>query len=331
MLQRENGEVISFFANCTSDDPGRHGIAGHSAVGWMEFKRSEDFGESWGPSTVLDYSKNAIDAKTGTSIFTEKAIATRSGTIVLFHLICDISEDALWEPYLEPTSTRSVDGGLTWSDPVLVGNGRGRIYDALYAEHKMYCLKFKNNAVDDFCGTTSHHVYELYMSEDEGKSFILVGRLPFDTQGRGYGNLCRLGDGRLIAYVYNKNNEHVLDYSISRDFGKSWTSPEAAFFAKRIRNPQVIRYGDCYFIHGRSGSYGPEEGRGHFVLYFSGDGLHWDKGTILARRQHGQGAYSNSIIVNSANAGERVRMHASHAYNADSTNTVAWWIDEKTL
>ena len=329
LFQRPDGEIFAFYPNCTSDDPGRHGTSGHSAAGWMELKRSRDGGRSWSEPVPLAYSKDAYDRRTGWSIFTEKAVVTDTGTIVLFHLLSDISKDALWEPYLVPTSTRSTDGGETWSAPVEVGPDRGRIYGAAYADGIVYALKFRNDAEDDFCGTTDTHVYTLYASRDDGRSFAPVGDLPFNTRGRGYGTLCCLADGRLIAYVYNKNDEEHLDYVMSGDGGQTWSEPQRARFAKRIRNPQMIRFGGGYFLHGRSGSYGPADGKGHFVLYFSPDGCTWDEGTYLAMREHGQGAYSNSLVVRSLGSPDRLRIHASHAYSADSTNIIAWWIKKR--
>jgi hypothetical protein len=331
LFQRSDAELFAFYPNCTSDDPGRHGTSGHSAVGWMEYRRSSDGGQSWGVPQVLEYSKRAFREKAGYSVFTEKAVVTDNGTVVLFHLLSDVSKDALWEPYLAPTSTRSLDGGETWSNPTTIGTKRGRVYDAIYYQGKILALKFDNDAEEDFCGTTDEHIYRLYESTDDGQSFEPGSNLPFDTRGRGYGTLCQLSDGSIIAYVYNKNDEEYMDYVTSEDGGRTWKSGGRTRLEKRIRNPQMIAFDKGYFLHGRSGSYGPEESKGHFVLYYSSDGIDWDSGIYLARREQGQGAYSNSLVVcDPAESGrERLRIHASHAYSADSTNIVAWWIESK--
>lgn len=329
-FQRNDGEIFAFFPNCSSEDPGRHGTAGHSAIGWMEYKRSSDGGITWSPSQPLEYSKQAHDTKKGWSVFTEKAIVTTTGVIVLFHVLCDVEQDALWEPYLVPTSTRSLDGGETWSEPVNVGLDRGRIYGAAYSNGVIYVLKFKNDAEIDFCGTSDEHVYTLYCSKDDGASFEPVSDLPFDTLGRGYGTLCCLPEGRLIAYIYNKNDEEHLEYCLSDDNGLTWSEPVKSFFAKRIRNPQMISFAGGYFLHGRSGTYGPVEGKGHFVLYYSTDGFNWDGGTYLAWREHGQGAYSASLVVKSDGSRlDRLRIQASHAYWKDATNILQWWLEPR--
>ena len=47
----------------------------------------------------------------------EKAVVTDKGEIVLFYLICDVSKNALWQPYWEPLVSKSTDAGRTWSEP----------------------------------------------------------------------------------------------------------------------------------------------------------------------------------------------------------------------
>lgn len=94
--------------------------------------------------------------------------------------------------------------------PVEIGVEKGRVYGAFYLDGAIYALKFRNDAVVDFCGTTDEHIYTLYASHDDGSTFTEVSDLPFNTLGRGYGTLCALNDGRLIAYVYHKRDEEYL-------------------------------------------------------------------------------------------------------------------------
>ena len=70
---------------------------------------------------------------------------------------------------------------------------------------------------------------------------------------------------------------------------------QKAFMAKKIRNPQMAAFKDGFVLHGRSGNKG--EGRNHFVLYTSHDGVHWDAGRYLRMGEAGAGAYSNNLIV----------------------------------
>ena len=56
LVEYEDGKILAFYPNCSGDNNG------HSAVGWMEFKRSEDGGKTWGEPEVLSYSKTATSS-----------------------------------------------------------------------------------------------------------------------------------------------------------------------------------------------------------------------------------------------------------------------------
>lgn len=67
--------------------------------------------------------------------------------------------------------------------------------------------------------------------------------------------------------------------------------------------------------------------KGHFVLYTSRDGIHWDEGRYMQMRTAGLGAYSNNLIVHDPNGGpERLLIQASHAYSVHRTNIYHWWL-----
>ncbi|MCA9632353.1 MAG: exo-alpha-sialidase, partial [Myxococcales bacterium] len=286
MFQNHDHELFAFYADCTGED-----FNGHSAVGWMQYKVSPDGGLTWGEPQILDLSKRYSDQGAGRTLFSEKAVVTDSGAVVMLHLVCDVSRTPVWEPYHVPLATRSLDGGYTWGEPIEVGNERGRIYGAAYTDGTIYVLKFCNDATVDYCGASDEHVYRLFVSYDDGVSFEALSTLPFDTRGRGYGTICVRSDGSLVAYVYNRNDETAADYCISKDGGRTWEAPRVAFMARRLRNPQMISFAGAYFMHGRSGSHGADADKGHVILYRSPDGITWDEGTYLARREHGHGAY----------------------------------------
>lgn len=315
------GKILAFYPNC-SDDNG-----GHSAVGWMEYRRSNDGGRTWSAPSVLDYSKRVFDAGNGRSVMSEKAVCTDEGDVLLFNLECDISTGALWRPYGIPTCLCSSDGGHTWSDARPLSDQPGRVYDVIRHRDSILALEFCNDATETWTGTRPEHVYTLYVSTDGGQTFSPRSTLPFDTEGRGYGTMAVLHDGSLIAYIYNKADEQHLDYVISHDEGQTWSGPNTAFLAKQIRNPQMAAFKGGYVLHGRSGNFGDEAVKGHLVLYTSGDGIHWDEGRYLQRCIAGHGAYSNNLLVHDPETQrERLLIQASHAYDRNMTNIHHWWL-----
>jgi hypothetical protein len=320
LIEYEPNKILAFYPNCSDDNNG------HSAVGWMEYKRSEDGGQTWSEPSVLEYSKKMFDEGKGCSVMSEKAVLTSDGTIVLFNLVCDITVTALWEPYLTPTYIRSFDGGHTWTDAEVLGDKRGRIYDAFYQNDTIYALKFLNDATVTWTGNTEKHVYGLYVSTDNGETFIGRSELPFNTYRRGYGTIGLLNNSTIVAYIYNHDDEQHLDYVISEDNGHTWSDVQTAYFEKKIRNPQLVCIEDCYFMHGRSGNMG--DGSGNFVLYSSEDGINWSAGIYLRMQEAGTGSYSNNLVVGTFEPANRKRLliQASHAYEKSQTNVLHWWL-----
>ena len=318
LVEYAPGKILAFYPNCSDDNKG------HSAVGWTEYKRSEDGGKTWGDPEILAYTKTLLASKL--SAFAEKAVLTDQGDIVVFFLVCDISTDTIWSHFQKPTYVISSDQGRTWSEPVELGDKRGRVYDARYYDGEIFALNFANDNDINFLGNKQEHVYELYISRDGGRTFAKRSVLPFDTMGRSYGTMGMLDSGELVAYIYNRNAERESDYVLSDDGGRTWSEPKTAHFAKKIRNPQLVSMEGCYFLHGRSGSLGEE--KGHLVLYSSRDGLSWDEGVYLRKREAGLGAYSNSIVVGSKDpdAPNRLLIQASHAYELNKTNVLHWWL-----
>lgn len=311
-------KILAFYPNCSDDNKG------HSAVGWTEYKRSEDGGKTWSEQEILTYTKNLLGRKL--SAFAEKAVLTDQGDIVVFFLVCDISTDTIWSHFQKPTYVISSDQGRTWSEPLELGDKRGRVYDVRYHNGEILALNFANDNDINFLGNKREHVYELYVSRNSGRSFAKRSVLPFDTMGRSYGTMGMLDTGELVVYIYNRNAERESDYVLSDDGGRTWSEPKTAHFAKKIRNPQLISMDGCYFLHGRSGSLGDE--KGHMVLYSSRDGLSWDEGVYLRKREAGLGAYSNSVVVGSKdpNRPNRLLIQASHAYELNKTNVLHWWL-----
>lgn len=313
------GKIISYYSN---NSPYR--TFGHNGFGWVEYRRSQDGGQTWSDPKILEYSWETFIGGVYT-ISCEKAVVTSNNNLVLFCLRSD-SNTKTWEPYFEPTYLISKDGGETYSEAKQLCEYRGRIYDARYHDGKIYALMFCNPATETFYGMDESHVYRLYISEDEGESFYDAGIIPFDTKGRGYGAITFLPDGSLCVYAYNINDEYILDYIISKDGGKTWGIPGKSYVAKRIRNPQVNNIGSLYFLFGRSGCVQP--GPRNFVLYYSYDGITWSDGEYIrepATEQKELGGfcyYSNSLPINN-----RLLIQASDVYEGGCTNIKHWWIE----
>ncbi|HNS32088.1 MAG TPA: sialidase family protein [bacterium] len=329
LVEYQDGKILAFYPNCSGDNREGH-FAGHSGAGWMEYKRSEDGGYTWSEPHILDYSKKMFESGTGRSAMCEKAIAASDGTIILFNLICDISKFPGWEPHLNPTYICSRNGGLTWSEAKDLSDKKGRVYDAIYHENTIFALHFHNPV---WLGKGGEDKYLLHVSTDNGETFSTRSILPFDTCGRAYGTMEILGDGSLIAYVYNIKDESRLDYVISKDLGHTWSEVKTTRLEKRIRNPQMARLGDSYFLHGRSGNSRDYPMRGNLVLYSSQDGINWDRGIYLRMKEAGIGAYSNNLVTGrfgSEKREERLLIQSSHAYKQSRTNILHWWIEKKS-
>ena len=318
LVEYEPGKILAFYPSCSGIRGGLDWMgpewAGHNADGWMEFKRSKDGGKTWSEPSELAYSKEVYDQKNGRSVFSEKAVRAADGSIVLFNIECDISTNTDWNPTFAPTYLRSTDGGKTWGAAQQLTDVPGRVFAAMVDGKTIFVLVRSHEAKD----------FALYVSTDNGQTFAKRSDLPF-AKGRVYGALALLGDGELIAYVYNVDDEKRLDYVKSSDEGGNWSKPSTAFFAKKIRNPQIAAFKGGYVMHGRSGHVGRDKGDlGHLVLYTSKDGLNWDEGRYMRKRTAHAAAYSNNLLVD---GGKRLLIQASHAYEHSKANVLQWWLE----
>ena len=323
MVEYEKGKVLAFTSRNNGENWG-----GHNGFGYTEMKFSDDAGKSWSEAVPFPYSKTLYDMDLGLYSACEKAVLASDGTIIEFNLISDLidSKGCGWEPYGRPTYSKSRDGGKTWGKAKALSQYRGRVYDARVFGGDIYVLAHLGR--EPMKGVlTSYH---LYRSTDCGETFDDISTLPFyptfDTACY-YGTMSVLHDGRLIVYVYyDRGDERHIAYSTSGDMGLTWSRPEESYFAKRIRNMQLIAFENSFFCFGRSGSHGEEQEQGHNVVYCSKDGINWDEGHYLKYRTASAGAYSNAIIVHDGGR-ERILYHASWAYRRSMTDVYQWFID----
>ena len=297
------GKLIDFNSNCSAEL-----FKGHSTFGFIEYRISEDAGETYSPVYELPYSKKMLlDGVNVISV--EKAVACDDGRIVAIclrnnaHSVC--------QPWETPMTVTSFDGGKTWSEPKELCPFKGRPYAACYHDGVIYVLEFCNDGTGHFCGEKPEHVYRIFTSKDGGESFDELCVLPMDTLGRGYGAMLFDDKGDLHVYAYNIKNEQYMDHIVSHDNGKSWDAPTACFLKDGIRNPQVAKIDGIFVAHGRN-----KDVNG-FVLYTSADGEHWDEGEYLGREK-GACYYSNNIVLKDKNGNNRLLVQYSEMYGKES-------------
>lgn len=315
LVDAGKGRILDFYSNCDGER-----VGGHSGYGWMEYKISTDWGRTWGASRPLPYSRKMFKEGKHTALC-EKAVRTQDGRIVLFFQVTDSSKPISCEPWSEPTYVVSTDGGETWSEASPTGADPGRIYDALADGNDILFITQANDARKTFLGNRPEHVYKLWKSANGGPFVSTV--LPFDAQGKGYGAMEFGLDGSLIAYVYDSKREDAPEYAMSHDRGKTWSEPRRARTVKKIRNPQLRRIGNDWFMAGRNGGKGDG-----LVLYHSSDGITWDEGQKIDQRptKSGTGYYSNLLPICEPGCLPRLLLQYSHVYDKNRVNIAHRWI-----
>lgn len=321
MVECRDGSILAFYPNVSHTLPENY--PGHSMHGWMEYRRSHDRGITWGDSEILKYSMDEF-LEGFHRIGCEKAVVCDDGTIVLF---CLRSVGRCFEPYATPTCLRSFDNGETWSEPIEVSSERGRIYDALYRDGRIYVLEFCNSTEKGFFATEEGLFYKIFASDDNGESFYEYSTIPFNTLEHTYGNMIFRQDGSLVFYSHNRQDEDNLTCLVSEDNGKTWSEPMKSPTAKGARNPQVGYLNGSYILHGR----GKE--MKNFILYHSDDAIHWDDGTIVSEPLDGRPRsgcyYSNNIVIKGADGIERMLIQYSEQFVQDTgrVNVMHAWVE----
>lgn len=323
LVEYAPGCVLAFYSDCSYDN-----CQGHNGYGWIDYRRSTDGARTWDAPCHLDYSLKVYNEGRFT-VSCEKAVSVKENEIVLF---CTRNTNPNgWAPYYTPVWLKSCDGGKSWKEMGQLSEYCGRIFDAITVEGVIYVLHFCNSGEKSFDINSPEQTYRIYRSDDGGESFQLQGEFPNeDLQRRAYGAMEILPDGRLICYVYNYNDEFNLDTFISSDFGKTWDERGKAYFAKRIRNPQIAKVHGGYILHGRSGSI-TRDMPIDLVLYTSEDAIHWDEGRYIGHVDQyldwsACAYYSNNLVLNEGDR-QRVLIQSSVSYYAGETNVAHWYLD----
>ena len=309
MVRTKNGRLLDFNANCSA-----YRECGHAAFGWVEYRISEDEGETFSEPIDFPYSvklfQNGMQA-----VSVEKAVCATDGTIMAFCLINSQSRSICCEPWSAPMVAYSYDNGDTWSEVKPLCEHEGRIYDALEKDGVIYVLLHCNSARVNFCHYGNP--YRIYKSEDNGQTFEEVSVIPFsEFEYFGYGNMIFTPEGKLIVYAYNAHDEYNMGCAISEDNGVTWEITNS-HVANRIRNPQVNILDGQYILHGRaSADYG-------FVMYTSKDGLNWDDGVVLDF-SNCSCYYSNNIVLDNPKKPGKKRMLIQYSESYEHDDGRGW-------
>lgn len=317
LVEYRPGCVLAFYSNCSGTRNRYH--PGHNGFGWIEYKRSLDYGATWSDPIVLPYTMDCLLNQPFT-VSCEKAVSPDDNTIVVFGTRNENPNG--WEPYLEPVVIRSEDGGETWMEAYPLCDVKGRVYDAVIHEGKVYVLQLANS---DWLTNSPDQRYILYVSTDGGRSFEKWSELPGEYLHHAYGTMVVRPDGAMMVYTYNQDDEYHLDYYVSYDGGKTWPEQGKSYCAKRIRNPQVARVREGYLLHGRSGCVDPSLPM-DLVLYTSEDGIHWDEGQILCSHDRETAYYSNNLVMNLPDGTQKVLIQSSVPYEGARVNISHWFL-----
>lgn len=316
MLNLGNGRIMDFNSNVSAVR-----CDGHSGFGWMEYRISEDGGDTFGDFNIVPYTTDVLLDGMYSAII-EAAVVCDDGSIVAVCNLFSQKNEVCCSPYGIPTFIRSRDMGKTWETAKPLSNYEGRVYNARYHNGKIYVLEFCNREV---VGETDSDVYRIFCSSDNGESFHELCIVPFNsTKGRFYGTMQFDNDGNLIVYAYNEKYETELDYAISEDGGKTWSKTGSCYLAKKIRNPQVAILDDQFILHGREAG-----GINAFVLYTSDDGIGWDEGHRIVDYHPATSFYSNNVIVNK-NGKNKLLVQYSQTYKESCcVNIYHMWIESE--
>lgn len=284
MLNLGGGKIMDFNSNVSAVRCG-----GHSGFGWMEYRISEDFGETFGDFHVVPYTRQVLLDGMYSAII-ETAVVCGDGSVVAICNLFSQEHSVCCDPYGKPTYLRSVDAGRTWEEARQLTDYEGRVYSACCRDGNIYVLEFCNREV---VGKKADDLYRIFISRDNGRHFEELCVVPFaSTAGRFYGAMQFDPKGSLFVYAYNQDCEEELDYAVSPDGGKTWPETGACYLAKKIRNPQVSVLDGQFILHGREAG-----GINRFILYTSADGIHWDEGHRITSLLPGTSFYSNNVLV----------------------------------
>ncbi len=302
-MEYSNGDLAAFHTN----------TSGHNIDGWSEYAVSKDGGRTWDKYNKFKYSYDAYQKNPKEPAWVYEGLVTEKGAVVLF--VTHFVED---DSIRKTGFMRSDDNGATWTDYEFLAFGSPR---AVAVEGDTNYLL---SGSDNFVSSANR---DLYVSTDDGRTWHKRSTFSLDdSKGIGYGALCIMEDGRLLAGVYDKKDENHFYYYISEDKGHTWSEQKRAYLDKKIRDPELAYLAGSYYLHGRSGHYG--EGSNRFVLYQSEDGENWKSGVIISGDTQGPDGYGHNCIINKYNddVPNELMVEYSIRYAERNTNEYVFFI-----
>jgi len=317
LIQCGNGDLLSFYSDTSGEI-----MHGHSNTGWTEYRKSTDGGLTWSCAQVLPFSFSKGDDPALNSCLVEEAVTAPDGTVIVF-----IGRYITYNWHrTTPVVLLSPDNGNTWSEPRPVDPAAdihrlGRMHGVVVKDREILCL-FDSGTHNSRKNGSGH---KLYGSSDNGRTFQHRSDLPF-RETAWYGTLGSLGGSRLIAYVYNDEDEINTEYAISEDLGRTWGPVKKTKLAKGLRNPQLSGEIDgIYYLHGRSGHRTAEPA--NLVLYRSANGVDWDEGTFLnyGPKDDADSYSTNEIVRSRTGAPASLLIQSSVAYDGKRRVNLHHW------
>lgn len=183
----------------------------------------------------------------------------------------------------------SYDNGSTWVDKGWLNTtnpnaSRHMGTRILTVENTMYAPTYTH----EWAGT--RRLFSVYTSTDNGTSWSLRGIvLNTSDNENSYCTLEQMANGSFLWMNHHDNNG-MNYYSISEDDCVTWTTPIDS--GTNIRDPDLNRLGDNYFLHGRD-----KDASSVFGFWYSTDGITWTNETTIDDGGAHE-AYSSGVMVN---------------------------------
>ncbi len=221
------------------------GGAGHLGLaGRLDMVFSSDEGQSWTkPALVVDSPADDRNPALGQA---------KDGTLVVgFYRTETYDEQGKYDPKLDKPvttwSTRSRDGGATWSEPTQIdvsdiglGSPYGRIVTLPEGAMLLAIYGYEIRPAGQKNASTRNHSY-VYRSDDHGQTWKRVSEIGDGKLQLNETSLLRLPDGKIVAALRSRATELWMSESV--DEARTW-SPVQKLAPANIHPGDLCLLGD---------------------------------------------------------------------------------------